>query len=104
MSSTAEHEINTTSTGLQLTAVEGLGVPRGAAYASPATLDALSCASGDVVLIQAVRTTVARLYPWPSEDERQGGADLDPRFTGDHMLAMEGLVRQNAGAALGDLV
>ena len=104
MSSTAEHEINTTSTGLQLTAVEGLGVPRGAAYASPATLDALRSAPGDVILIQAARTTVARLYPWPSGDERQAGAELDHRYSGDNMLAMEGLVRQNAGAALGDPV
>jgi transitional endoplasmic reticulum ATPase len=103
--STAEEEIKTT-TAIQLTAIEGLGVPRGVAYASPATLDALECTPGDVVLIQGARPTVARLHPWPSNDQLlQAGLEVDPpRFVGDQTLAMEGLVRQNAGAALGDLV
>jgi transitional endoplasmic reticulum ATPase len=104
MSSTAEHEIQTSSTGLQLTAVEGIGVPRGVAYAKPATLDALRCAPGDVVLIQGARTTVARLFPWPASEDRQGGPEHDHHPMGDQMLAMEGLVRQNAGVALGDPV
>ncbi|PWT74847.1 MAG: AAA family ATPase [Chloroflexi bacterium] len=102
--STAEEEIKTT-TAIQLTAVEGQGVPRGVAYASPATLDALECVPGDVVLIQGTRTTVARLHPWPADDRLlQGGLEADPRFGSDQTVAMEGLVRQNAGAALGDLV
>jgi transitional endoplasmic reticulum ATPase len=102
--STAEEEIKTT-TAIQLTAIEGMGVPRGIAYASPATLDALECMPGDVVLIQGARPTVARLHPWPPSDQLiQAGLEVDPRFAGDQMLAMEGLVRQNAGAALGDLV
>ena len=104
--STAEEQIKTTTTTtLQLTAIEGIGVPRGVAYASPAALDALECSAGDVVLIQGARATVARLYPWPAEEQPgQSGMQADGGTINDQTLAMEGLVRQNAGAALGDLV
>ena len=101
--STAEHEIKTT-TSLQLTAVEGIGIPRGVAYASPTTLEMLECAPGDVVLIQGVRATLARLHPWPEDEQRQPAGDLTAQPATDQTLAMEGLVRQNAGVALGDQV
>jgi transitional endoplasmic reticulum ATPase len=100
-----------TSTTLQLVVAEGLGIPRGAAYISPAALAALDCASGEVVQIAGSRTTVARVHPWPREGARleAGGESvqlaLDSGATPDDAtIQMEGLVRQNAGAALGDLV
>ncbi|MGO8946753.1 MAG: CDC48 family AAA ATPase [Ktedonobacterales bacterium] len=102
--STAEDQVKTTTT-LQLTAIEGIGVPRGVAYASPAALLALECDPGDVVMIQGARATVARLYPWPADQQQdQAGIKVDSGSISDQALAMEGLVRQNAGAALGDLV
>ncbi|HEU5344451.1 MAG TPA: CDC48 family AAA ATPase [Ktedonobacterales bacterium] len=88
--------INTT---LQLTVVEGLSAPRGAAYVSPAALDALECQPGDVILIQSARATVARIYSTPPDGTRSAVA---PATDGE--IQMEGLVRQNAGAALGELV
>jgi len=96
----------TTNTTIQLTVAEGLGIPRGVAYLSPAALAALGCAPGDVALIQGGRTTVARVYPWPHEGPSdlalgQGGSGATPD---DTTLQMESLVRQNAGAALGDTV
>lgn len=100
--STAEQSISTT-TSLQLTVVEGIGMPRGAAYAGPQVLDLLECATGDVILIrnaQSNRTTVARIYPWPSDTADSSGIQA----AGTQNIAMEGLVRQNAGAALGDVV
>ncbi|MDE3228345.1 MAG: hypothetical protein KGO05_00575, partial [Chloroflexota bacterium] len=87
-----------TNTTLQLTVVEGLSAPRGAAYISPAALDALECQPGDVILIQSARGTVARVYVTPPE-----GAP-DAPVSADGEIQMEGLVRQNAGAALGELV
>ncbi|HEY7849602.1 MAG TPA: hypothetical protein VIC27_06020, partial [Ktedonobacterales bacterium] len=87
-----------THTTLQLTVVEGLSAPRGAAYVSPAALDALECQPGDVVLIQSARGTVARVYAAAPE----GAPATTPTNDGD--IQMEGLVRQNAGAALGELV
>ena len=102
--STAEDQIKTTTT-VQLTAIEGIGVPRGVAYAGPAALDALECVAGDVVVIQGARATVARIYPWPEDQGQvQSGMGADTGSGGEQTLAMEGLVRQNAGAALGDLV
>ncbi|HEX9057001.1 MAG TPA: CDC48 family AAA ATPase, partial [Ktedonobacterales bacterium] len=93
-----EPDVRTT---LQLTAVEGQGVPRGAAYLSPAALDALGCAPGDVVRIQGGRTTAARVFPRPDTPPtslHSQPADLD------QTIQMDGLVRQNADAALGDIV
>src|SRR5262245_28035293 len=100
--STAEQDIHTT-TVVQLTVVEGVGMPRGAAYASPLVLEMLECAAGDVVQIrhaQSNRTTVARFYPWPGDDSETSVANE----ANGQSIAMEGLVRQNAGAALGDTV
>ncbi|HEX8730034.1 MAG TPA: CDC48 family AAA ATPase [Ktedonobacterales bacterium] len=88
-----------TNTTLQLTVVEGLSAPRGAAYVSPAALDALECQPGDVILIQSARGTVARVYTTAPEGTHAAGG---PAADGE--IQMEGLVRQNAGAALGELV
>ncbi len=100
--STAEQGINTTATA-QLTVIEGVGMPRGAAYASLAVLEMLECAVGDVIQIrnlQSNRTTVAHIYPWPSDGlDTPGATEINPQN-----IAMEGLVRQNAGSALGDIV
>jgi transitional endoplasmic reticulum ATPase len=97
--STAEQDIKTTTT-VQLTVVEGVGMPRGVAYVGPSVLEILECAAGDVIRIrnaQGNQATVARIYPWPSEAPATQAVDTQN-------IAMEGLVRQNAGAALGDLV
>ncbi len=101
--STAERTPNTrTTTTLQLTVAEGLGIPRGVAYLSPAALAALDCAPGDVVQINGTRTTVARVDSWPHDGAL---GDLAPHATPeDATIQMESLVRQNAGAALGDLI
>ncbi len=88
-------------TTLQLTAVEGQGVPRGVAHVSPAALDALSCAPGDIVRIQGSRATVARIEPWPENDRPAAPRQL---ADGDQHIQMDGLVRQNAGVALGEVV
>ena len=64
-----------TNTTIQLTVAEGLGIPRGVAYLSPAALAALGCAPGDVALIQGGRTTVARVYPWPHDGAPGQAAD-----------------------------
>src|SRR5579884_2651809 len=97
--STAERTPSTrTSTTLQLTVAEGIGIPRGVAYVSQAALAALDCAAGDVVQISGTRTTVARVYPLPRE------AGMPPSRADDATIQMESLVRQNAGAALGDVV
>ncbi|MGH2505637.1 MAG: hypothetical protein ACRDID_24260, partial [Ktedonobacterales bacterium] len=88
-----------TNTTLQLTVVEGLSAPRGAAYVSPAVLDALECQPGDVILIQSARGTVARVYTTAPE-----GTHATAASAADGEIQMEGLVRQNAGAALGELV
>jgi len=97
---TAERTSNTrTTTTLQLTVAEGLGIPRGVAYVSPAALGALGCAPDDVVQINGSRTTVARVYPWPHD-----GETLPHARSEDATIQMESLVRQNAGAALGDLI
>ena len=98
--STAEQDIHAT-TVVQLTVIEGVGMPRGAAYASPLVLEMLECTAGDVVQIrhaQSNRTTVARIYPWPGDDSEIS----DANGANGQSIAMEGLVRQNAGAALGD--
>jgi transitional endoplasmic reticulum ATPase len=79
---------------LQLVVAEGAGLPRGTAYVAETVLAALGCATGDVVQIQGSRATVARIFPWP--DGMQLAAPIDSA------IQMDGLVRQNAGAALGD--
>src|SRR6476620_9401780 len=88
---------------IQLTVAEGIGIPRGVAYISPAALAALGCAADDVVEITGPRTTVARAHPWPYTQQ-----DVDGLSSGatpdDSTIQMDGLVRQNSGAALGDLV
>jgi transitional endoplasmic reticulum ATPase len=100
--STAEQNIKASVT-LQLTVIEGLTVPRGEAYISKAALDALECEPGDVIRIQGSRATVAHVFAWPeAPDAPDSGADGESGS--DHVISMEGLVRQNAGAALGDTV
>jgi transitional endoplasmic reticulum ATPase len=93
--STTEREIKTNTT-LQLMVAEGAGLPRGTAYIGEAALAALGCTPGDVVSIQGSRTTVARVFPWPAE--------IEPAVPADAAIQMDGLVRQNAGASLGDTV
>jgi transitional endoplasmic reticulum ATPase len=85
------------TTMLPLTVVEGQNVPRGTAYVDAATLAALGCAAGDVVRIQGERATVARAEPRPTEGANGAAAH-------GQAIQMDGLVRQNAGAALGDRV
>lgn len=100
--STAERDINTT-TAVQLTVVEGVGMPRGVAYVGPSVFEMLECTAGDVIQIrnvQSSRTTVARVYPWPIDIPDNSSTDV----ANTQNVAMEGLVRQNAGAALGDVV
>lgn len=101
MSTTQSHPIRANTT-LQLTAAEGLGVPRGAAYVSPAALDALGCAPGAAVTITGTRTTVTRIFPWPDGAAPTNGTTGNA--SADQLIQMEGLVRQNAAAALGDVV
>src|SRR5690348_12691542 len=96
---TIERETDVRTT-LQLTAVEGQGVPRGVAYISRAALEALGCAPDDVVRIEGSRPTVARVQPLPEPPAGQPAAAAGT----DLVIQMDGLVRQNAGAALGDVV
>src|SRR5262245_2374206 len=104
--STTEHPITTTVT-LQLTVVEGLTIPRGTGFIGAASLAALECAPGDIIEISGPRTTVAEVQPWSLD---AGGLDSQPGepagglANGERTIAMDGLVRQNAQAALGDLV
>lgn len=86
------------STTQQFTVVEGAGVPRGVAYLNVAAFAALGCVPDDVALIHGVRVSVARLQLWPKE----GVAEVMPGAAA--VIAMEAIVRQNVGAALGDLV
>jgi transitional endoplasmic reticulum ATPase len=89
------------ATTLHLTVVEGQGVPRGTAYISAAALDALGCAAGDSVRIQGSRATVARAQPGSAETALSAQG---PVADESQAIQMDGLVRQNAGAALGDVV
>ncbi len=100
--STIERE---SRTYLELTTIEGQNVPRGTVHISPAALAALGATSGDTVRIHGVRATVARVDAWPAE-EAAARATLpgERATTGDQFIQMNGLVRQNAGAALGDTV
>jgi transitional endoplasmic reticulum ATPase len=100
--STAERDTKVT-TVLQLTVVEGLTIPRGTACIGAAALAALECQPGDIVEITGARATVAQVQPWsvaPEDRDRQPGT----AGTGEQTIAMDGLVRQNAGAALGATV
>src|SRR5579859_5676924 len=125
--SIAERE-TATSTTLELIVVEGQGVPRGVAYLGPAAFEALSCSPGDVVRIQGSRATVARALPWPGlpaaregappsagpspaqpqrgtrDETSQGPGDRALPDDPDRTIQMDGLVRQNTGAGLGELV
>lgn len=108
--STTERDVRTSIT-IELTVIEGLTVPRGEAYVTTAALAALECQPGDVVSIQGPRTTSARIFAWP-EFARLGVTDAaEPSADGasdgrrdDRVIAMDGLVRQNTGAGLGDQV
>ena len=99
--STTEQNIKASVT-IQLTVVEGLTVPRGEAHVSAAALAALECAEGDVVQITGARTTVARVVAWPPPPS--DGALAVVRKDEDTTIAMDGMVRQNTGAALGEMV
>src|SRR5262249_18966832 len=101
--STLERDTRTTTT-LELTVVEGLTVPRGEAYVTPAALAALDCAPGDIVQIAGRRSTVARIFAWPEESSAPGHDATAREPRPDRIVAMEGLVRQNAGASLGEPV
>jgi transitional endoplasmic reticulum ATPase len=96
--STAEDQTRATVT-LQLTVAEGLTVPRGEAHMSAAALSALECEASDVVQITGARSTVARVVAWPSPPTRSPSPPGE-----DTLIALDSLVRQNAGAALGELV
>ena len=97
---TAELHSDSTVT-LILTVVEGLTVPRGEAHISAAALAALECAPGDIVRVTGSRTTIARVVAWPTPP---AGSNTASTNASDAVIAMDGLVRQNAGAALGDEV
>ncbi|MGH2517240.1 MAG: CDC48 family AAA ATPase [Ktedonobacterales bacterium] len=97
--STTEQNIASSVT-IQLTVVEGLTVPRGEAHVSAAALAALECVEGDVVRIMGARATVARVVAWPPAPTQ----DVAARRGEDTTIAMDGMVRQNAGAALGETV
>lgn len=101
--SATEERVTRTHTTLQLTVMEGLGVPRGAALMSPAALDALECQPGDVVSIQSARGTVARVYPLGDETGADGAAPALAQAQ-IQQIQMDGLVRQNAQAGLGELI
>ncbi|MFI5271548.1 MAG: CDC48 family AAA ATPase [Ktedonobacterales bacterium] len=91
--STTERDFAATTT-LVLTVVEGLTIPRGTACIGARTLDALGAQPGDVIEITGERVTVAQVDRW-SDTEGDGPAG------GEQTIAMDGLVRQNAAAALG---
>src|SRR5215467_6319860 len=91
--STTERDAASTAS-LLLTVVEGLTVPRGTACIGAAALAALEAQPGDVIEIAAERVTVAQVDRW-SDDPTTGPGG------GALTIAMDGLVRQNAGAALG---
>src|SRR6478672_5550231 len=84
--STTDHPVRS-STSLQMTVAEGILIPRGSAFITPAALEALGCRDDDVIIIQGQRSTVARIHAWPNEPHPN-----------------DATVRQNAGASLGDLV
>src|SRR5271165_1858534 len=82
-------------TAMPLLVIEGHTLIGGVAVVEADTLTRLGCEAGDVVQIEGSRTTVARLAL------RAQSAVESP---GDPAVAMDGLTRQNAGAALGDTV
>jgi transitional endoplasmic reticulum ATPase len=96
--STVERDIQPETT-LQLTVIEGLTVPRGEAHVSAEVLAALGCEQGDIVQITGVRTTAARIIAWAADIHAPASDQPEQRT-----IAMESLVRQNAGAPLGEVV
>ncbi len=102
--STSEPAVRATTT-LQLTVVEGAAVARGTAYVTSAALAALDCAPGDVVQITGSRTTAAALYPSESANAtRDADATSGTPLLDDTSIQMDGLVRLNTGASLGETV
>jgi transitional endoplasmic reticulum ATPase len=99
--SIAERETEA-ATALPLTVVEGQGVPRGTAYLSLAVLAALGCEEGDVVRIHGSRATAACVQRHPAD--ASAGAGEPMARSENKTIQMDGLVRQNSGAALGDVV
>jgi transitional endoplasmic reticulum ATPase len=67
-------------------------VGRGVARIDYESMDALSASTGDVVEIKGKRRTVAKCLPLYPSDEGKG------------ILRVDGLVRNNAGVAIGDTV
>jgi len=96
--STAENDI-TPEIALDLTVIEGLTVPRGEAHVSEMILAALGCEQGDIIQITGSRTTAARVVAWRTDPRAPNSAQ-----PGQRTIAMESLVRQNAGAPLGETV
>src|SRR5512146_1791214 len=92
--STTERDALTSTTTLQLTVVEGLTIPRGTACVGAGALAALGAQPSVVIEIAAERVTVAQVDRW-SDDPAAGPGG------GEQTIAMDGLVRHNAGAALG---
>ena len=92
------------SVTVQLTVVEGLTVPRGTACLGAAVLAALDCAPGDMIEIAGGGVTVAEAQPWSLEANGLDARPSDGAAGGEQTIAMEGLVRQNARVALGDVV
>ncbi|HEU5441507.1 MAG TPA: CDC48 family AAA ATPase [Ktedonobacterales bacterium] len=92
--STTERDIAATTDSLLLTVVEGLTIPRGTACVGAAALAALGAQPGDVIEIAAERVTVAQVDRWSNDPAAGPGG-------GEQTIAMDGLVRHNAGAALG---
>ncbi|HEY1389301.1 MAG TPA: CDC48 family AAA ATPase [Ktedonobacterales bacterium] len=101
--STTDHPVRS-STSLQMTVAEGILIPRGSAFITPAALEALGCRDDDVIAIQGQRSTVARIHAWPNEPHPSDTTVPGTTIPGDAIIQMDGIVRQNAGASLGDLV
>ena len=101
--STTDHPVRT-STTLQMTVAEGILIPRGSAFITPAALAALGCHDDDVIVIQGQRATVARIHAWPNDPHPNDTSVPGTTIPSDAIIQMDGIVRQNAGAALGDLV
>jgi transitional endoplasmic reticulum ATPase len=87
-----------------MTVAEGILIPRGSAFVTPAALEALGCRDDDVIAIQGQRSTVARIHAWPNEPHPNDTTVPGTTIPGDAIIQMDGIVRQNAGASLGDLV
>lgn len=82
-------------TAMPLLVIEGHALIGGVAVVESDTLGRMGCVAGDVVQIEGSRATVARLAL---------RGQHTPEASGAPAVAMDGLTRQNAGAALGDMV